>query len=198
MTVFASPRDHLLTVAEYAALEGPEWGYTELQEGLVLVSPSPVPDHNVAGVELILQLRPQLPAHLEVIPDVDVDLELVAADEPGFARRPDLVIVHRGARDRVRAHGGLIRASEVEVIVEIVSPGSRRMDYRTKHEEYADAGIPRYWIVDLTDPLSLVDCQLAAQFGYQDATAVTSAYTSTVTGRDGHTFTVTLALDRLL
>ncbi len=61
MTVFASPRDHLLTVAEYAATEGPEWGYTELQEGLVLVSPSPVPDHNVAGVELILQLPPDCP-----------------------------------------------------------------------------------------------------------------------------------------
>lgn len=56
----------------------------------------------------------------------------------------------------------------------------------------------RYWIVDLAEPLSLVDCQLAAQFGYQDATAVTTAYTSTVTVRDGHTFTVTLALDHLL
>jgi Uma2 family endonuclease len=167
----------LLTVAEYAALGETEPGYTELQEGHVLMSPSPIPDHNVASAMLLIQLLPQLPAHLELIPDIDIDLELVPPGEPGFSRRPDLIIVDKAARSRVRADGGLIRASDVLVVVEIVSPGSRRMDNVTKRGEYADAGIPHYWIVDLDPPVSCVVCHLAGEFGYQDSVAATGAFT---------------------
>ncbi|HKS47785.1 MAG TPA: hypothetical protein VJT49_22260 [Amycolatopsis sp.] len=42
-----------------------------------------------------------------------------------------------------------------------------------KHGEYADAGIPCSWIVDLDEPLSPAACHLAGEFGYQDAPAVT-------------------------
>lgn len=199
MTAYAQPRGHhLLTVAEYAALGEPEWGYTELQEGRVLVSPSPVPDHQTASGELFVQVRSQLPGQLEAIQDVDVDLGLVPEDQPGFARRPDLVIAHRTARTRVREEGGLIRADEVEIIVEIVSPGSRRMDYRTKRDEYADAKIPRYWILDLADPVSLVDCQHSVEFGYLDAGEATGRHSTTLTTRDGHTFPITIDLSALL
>ncbi len=34
----------------------------------------------------------RLPDHLEFIQDIDVDLGLVPPGEPGFARRPDLII----------------------------------------------------------------------------------------------------------
>ncbi len=37
-----------------------------------------------------------------------------------------------------------------------------------KRGEYADAGIPHYWVVDLDEPVSLLDCHLAEGFGYQD------------------------------
>ena len=33
-------------------------------------------------------------------------------------------------------------------IIEIVSPGSRRMDYFTKLFKYRTAGVREYWIVD--------------------------------------------------
>jgi Uma2 family endonuclease len=169
VTALPQPLDHLLTVTEYCGLGESESGYTELLEGRLLMSPSPAPDHNFAAAELLVQLRPQVPDHLEVIPDVDVDLELVDPDQPGFSRRPDLIIVQRAARRRVRHEGGLIRACEVLIVVEIVSPGSRRTDYVTKRSEYADAAIPYYWIVDLDEPVSLLDCHLAEGFGYQDA-----------------------------
>ena len=90
----------LLTVAEYAELGETENGYTELQEGHILMSPSPRPVHNLASGELLIQLRPQLPSHLLVIQDVDVDLELVPRGQPGFSRRPDLVIVEAAAVSR--------------------------------------------------------------------------------------------------
>ena len=56
----------------------------------------------------------------------------------------------------------------------------------TKRGEYADAGIPYYWIVDLDEPVSLFDCHLAEGFGYQDACDITEP------------FPVHLRLDRLL
>ncbi len=118
------PRElaRLLTVEEYAELGEPDFGYTELVEGRLLLSPSPAPRHNIASFELAAQVKPQLPSNLTVVQDVDIDLGLVPADFPGFARRPDLVIVERAAIDRVGNEGGMLRASEVVVVIEIVSP----------------------------------------------------------------------------
>lgn len=171
---------HLLTIREYAELGETEHGYTELIEGRVLLSPSPVPDHNVAMQELGMLLRPQLPGSVETVPDMDVDLELAPAKEPGFSRRPDLMIVNRGARKRVRTEGGLIRASEVLVIVEIVSPGSKRTDHVDKRRDYADAGIPNYWIIDIDEPISLTACRLTEEFGYVDDQTATGVFRTEV------------------
>jgi Uma2 family endonuclease len=168
VTALPQPPVHLMTVGEYAELGETESGYTELVEGRLLVSRSPAPDHNVASFELALQLRSQVPEDFEVIPEVDIDLELAPADRPGFSRRPDLVVVQASARRRVRESGGMIQAAEVVAVIEIVSPGSRRTDHVVKRGEYADAGIPYYWIVDLDEPVSLIDCHLAEGFGYQD------------------------------
>jgi Uma2 family endonuclease len=183
---------HLLTIAEYAALGETEHGYTELIEGRILVSPSPVPDHNYAIQELGMLLRPQLPESVETVPDMDVDLELAPANEPGFSRRPDLMIVTRGARKRVRANGGLIRASEVLVVVEIVSPGSKRIDHVDKRRDYADAGIPNYWIIDIDEPISLTACRLTEEFGYVDDQTATGVFRTEVP------FPVEVNLDRLV
>lgn len=176
MTALPEPPGHLLTVAEYAVLGEIESGYIELLEGRLLMSPSPSPDHNWVSLDLAVQLRPQLPDHLEVIQDVDIDLQLADRDEPGFSRRPDLVIVQRTARQRVRDEGGMIRAGEVLVVIEIVSPGSRRTDHVAKRDEYADAGIPHYWIVDLDSPVTVLDCHLAGEFGYRDSGSVTGTF----------------------
>jgi Uma2 family endonuclease len=171
------PLVRLLSIEEYAALGETEHGYTELAEGRLVVSPNPRPQHNRAIFELAKQLEPQLPGSLEPIPCTDVDLGLAPPGEPGFSRRPDLMIV----RKTVFAHEDedMVRAEEVTVVVEIVSPGSKRTDYVTKHDEYADAGIPFYWIVDLSDPVSLVACHQAGELGYQDAPAVTGVFAAT-------------------
>lgn len=182
---------HLLTIGDYLALGEVDHGYTELQEGRLQMNPSPVPDHNIASAELRDQLKPQLPPELEIIQDIDIDLELAPPGEPGSSRRPDLIIVDRNARRRVRAEGGMIRASEVLVVVEVVSPGSRRIDNVVKRADYADAGIPHYWILDIVKPMSLVDCRLTAQFGYQDDARVTGRFSTEAP------FPVTIDLDRL-
>ncbi|MGW6200919.1 Uma2 family endonuclease [Kribbella sp. NPDC055110] len=191
MTAVPLPLAHLLTVGEYAALGEDGSGRCELMEGNLVLSPGPSPDHNMAALGIAVQLLPQLPHDLEVITDVDIDLELAPADQPGFARRPDLVVVRRSARQRVRTEGGLLRASEVLVVIEIVSPGSRRTDTVVKRAEYADAGIPHYWIVDIQEPASLLACRLTETFGYLDTAASSGAFTS------AEPFSVTLDLGDL-
>jgi hypothetical protein len=79
---------------------------------------------------------------------------------------------------RVRHEGGVLRASEVFLVVEVVSPGSTRTDHLHKRGEYADAGIPHYWIVDVMAPVSLLACHLAGEFGYADGGAATGTFTA--------------------
>lgn len=86
----------LMTLDEWFALPEDNSYQYELQEGILLVSPRPTPQHQ------------------------QVDHRLVASD--------------------------------VRLAVEIISPGSRNVDLRLKPFEYAEAGIPHYWLVDLDPP----------------------------------------------
>jgi Uma2 family endonuclease len=183
---------HLLTVAEYLEIGELESGYSELVEGRLLLSPSPVFDHNNAIFEFGVQARAQLPPELQVGLEVDVDLQLAGPDAPGTVRRPDLIIVSRAARRRQREFGGIVTAADVLVVVEALSPGSRRTDNVLKRSEYADAGIPHYWILDVTEPVSLLACHLAGEFGYSDSGAVTGTFTTEAP------FPITIDLDALL
>jgi Uma2 family endonuclease len=169
---------HLLTVAEYLEIGEIELGYSELVEGRLLMSPSPEPRHNMAGSELWLQVKTQLPPHLRAVQDIDIDLGLAAPRAPGSVRRPDLIVTTTDALNRVDEEGGVIRASELCLVVEILSPGSVRTDQIVKRGEYADAGIPHYWIVDPGEPVELVTCRLAGEFGYADSGSVAGRFTA--------------------
>jgi Uma2 family endonuclease len=149
MTAFSLPRPgRMLTVAEYAALGEDDQQRWELQEGSLVMSPSPTPRHMIASGELRDQLKSHIPRDVQIIQGIDIDLVLSSADGPGWVRRPDIVLVDRSAIERIDVEGGLLRAPEVQLVIEIVSPGSKRMDYVIKRGEYADAGIPHYWIID--------------------------------------------------
>lgn len=177
MTALPLQRPQLLTSAEFAALDEAPDGRYELQEGNVVMSPGPIPDHQLCQQELLFQLRNQVPPHLRTVPAVDIDLELVGPTKPGFVRIPDLVVVTRAALARVRREHGLLRASEVVLAIEIVSTGSPRTDRVIKHGEYADAGIPHYWIVDIEEGRpSLTACHRAGGSGYVDAPPATGTF----------------------
>jgi Uma2 family endonuclease len=172
--------DHPMTIAEYERLPEDTVHRWELQEGSLVMSPSPKSRQMYTATKLAVQLDPQLPTDLCAIVELDINLELSAPDEPGNVRRPDLLIVEEAAYELSDTEDRLLRASEVLVVVEVISPGSVRMDNITKRHEYADAGIPHYWIIDVNDPVSLVECHLAGEFGYQDNGGVTGEFTTTV------------------
>jgi Uma2 family endonuclease len=181
-----------LTVADYEALPEDEHHRWELLEGNLVMAPSPSVDHVEAMGNLYEQLKRQCPSDVVVLQDIDVDLQLAPPDGPGSVRRPDLVVVDQAERDRVRVEGGILRASGVRLIVEIVSPGSIRTDRIIKHAEYADAGIPCYWILDLESPVSLVAYRLAGELGYVEDGEATGTFTAT------EPYSLTIALDRLV
>jgi len=183
---------HLLTIGEYAELGETEHGYTELVEGRLLMSPSPAFRHGRAMRRLFQQLVAQSPADLEIVLEQDIDLELVPADEPGSSRRPDLMVVRLDVGDQLTADGGMVPASEALLVVEIVSPSSWRIDHVHKRADYADAGVPNYWIVDVDEPISLTACRLTEEFGYQDDQTATGIFKAEVP------FPVEINLDRLV
>ncbi len=78
------------------------------------------------------------------------------------------------------------------LVVEVVPPGSHRLDTLVERDEYADAGIPHYWVVDLGDRPQLTAHHLAGEFGYADDGAVTGVFAATAP------FPVRIALDALV
>lgn len=191
MTALPHP-GRLLTIAEYAALPEDEHNRWELLEGQLVMTPSPLPRHNRAKLRLCAQLFHALPPGYECLDDVDIDLQQAIPSAPGTARRPDIVVAERREFDRVDDGGGVTRAEAVLLVVEVVSPGTRSTDMYAKRADYADAGIPHYWIVDLDPPTSLIACHLTPDLGYQDA--------GTVTGRleTNEPFPVSIDLDALV
>jgi Uma2 family endonuclease len=59
---------------------------------------------------------------------------------------PDLQYFRRGNDASVRQQQGLVQGGP-DLVVEIVSPSSRRYDRVTKLQWYAQRGVPEYWIV---------------------------------------------------
>jgi Uma2 family endonuclease len=167
-----------LTVADYLALpEDPE-NRTELQEGMVVMAARPIPRHRKALVRLITQLEPQLPGGLALLPEVDIDLQLLPPDQPGTVRVPDLVVVTAAGFERVDSEGGVLRAGDIILAVEIHSPGTRRTDSVIKYHEYADAGIDHYWKVELDGRPTLAAWHRAGEFGDADADPVQGTFTT--------------------
>lgn len=73
-----------------------------------------------------------------------------------------MLVVHETAYDRRRSR---YLPHEVTLAVEVVSPGSESQDRREKPAEYASAGIPHYWRVEI-DPEIVVHTFRLGDTGY--------------------------------
>ncbi|MBU9762544.1 Uma2 family endonuclease [Mycobacterium sp. TNTM28] len=136
------PRD-LVTLEQWDALELDEARRWELVEGGIVMTPRPRPLHQIVSGNLRQLIRAVLPESLAVLQEVEITVE---ARFPPTVRDPDLVVVNRSVVDRNPVR---VDAHDVALVVEIVSPGSRRTDRVMKLYEYAKADIEHYWIVDL-------------------------------------------------
>ncbi len=128
----------LLTLSDWAALPEHELVHTELQEGVLRVSPRPRQEHQNAQFEMLAALRAACPPGIQGFGEIDV---VVEARGPATVRVPDIAVIRTGGPQPVAA-------SDVILVVEIVSPGSAGTDRVMKRYEYARAGIPHYWILE--------------------------------------------------
>jgi len=130
-----------LTYEDYAALPNDGRRY-ELLEGDIDVTPAPSMGHQRSSRNLERILLDHVRRHkLGAIYDAPVDMILDART----VAQPDILFV---AKDRL----GIISPRGVEgaadLVVEILSPATRRVDRTTKMRVYAKAGVLEYWIVD--------------------------------------------------
>ena len=112
----------------------------ELLRGDLLVTPAPTDPHETIAARLTRMLDP-----------------FVAAHGLGFVYRPRAVFRYRGSELEpdlmVRApqsnpKADWDKAPKPILIVEILSPSTRRRDREMKRSFYTEAGIREYWIVD--------------------------------------------------
>ncbi len=64
---------------------------------------------------------------------------------PEVVREPDLFVL--APDDIPHAHGSPLRVRPV-LVIEVSSPSTRTIDRGEKAEDYAQAGVPEYWVVD--------------------------------------------------
>ncbi len=136
----------------YDDLQGmPDDGYRhELLDGVLLVTPAPSIPHQVCVTALWDILRHHRRAG-EIVLIAPVDYVI----SPSTVLEPD-VLVARTA-DLTPAN---LPATPL-LVVEVLSPSTRRIDRTAKRLAYEEAGVPAYWLVDPDVPsvtvLELVD-----------------------------------------
>jgi len=111
------------------------------------LSPSPWHDHAADRLKEILKDAARL-AGAEVYVARDPN----DITTPAGVRKPDVFVVPRHvARSAISRKVRTYYAGDLFVVAEVISPrsGSEQVDRVRKVREYAQAGIPHYWLVDL-------------------------------------------------
>ncbi len=134
------PRQGTWSEEEYLALETNH--LVEYSHGHVEVLPMPTPFHQMIVAFLFERFKSFLRVHVPgaLIFFAPLPVRLWA----GKYREPDLLILLPEHRER--QHEQFVERPDL--VVEVVSPQNRQHDWETKRREYAQAGIPEYWIVD--------------------------------------------------
>jgi Uma2 family endonuclease len=113
----------------------------ELVDGALHVSPSPVPRHQIAVLALTTLLDHRVVSGLLVLPG---PVDVMVADDTVLV--PDLVVA------AVDAVGVTRLVAPPRVVVEVLSPSTRRFDRLVKAGLYAEHGIDWYLLVDPDEP----------------------------------------------
>jgi Uma2 family endonuclease len=115
----------------------------ELSEGELIVSPPPSTAHQRAVRKLSFALDAFIQAggHGEVF-----FAPFAVRLREGKIREPDVLFISAAHADRVTAQ---MVDGAPDWVAEVISPGSRVIDEVEKLADYAAAGVPEYWLVDL-------------------------------------------------
>jgi Uma2 family endonuclease len=132
------PPQGLWTEQEYLALH--TRFLVEFDNGMIEVLPVPTKTHQL----IVLFLYDMLKAFIAgrgIVLVAPYRLRLPAANR---YREPDVVYLTQDQN----ARAGEDFTDAAELVMEVVSPNDRDRDYVTKRRDYAEAGVPEYWIID--------------------------------------------------
>jgi Uma2 family endonuclease len=146
------PRDREWTVDDLESLPDDGLRY-ELVDGMLFVTPAPTPPHQTSVLGLAVALRTACPADLQVfVSPIDY--------QPNRRRslQPDLAVVRRsGVGEKNLVVPPLL-------VVEVLSPSTRRYDAMVKRGVYEESGVASYWMFDSKVPSLHVSELVAGQF----------------------------------
>jgi len=134
------PRQGQWTEADYFRL--PETNrIIELSEGRLIITPSPTEQHQmILGKLYILLANHVLTKELGKVVMSPMDTRLWE----GKVRQPDIVFMSNEHLDRTTEKTWGVP----DLVVEILSEGTAKIDKEDKYLEYQKAGVQEYWIVD--------------------------------------------------
>ena len=133
--------DNRVTAEDYRAL--PEGGQRyQLIEGDLYMSPSPNRFHQDISLNIAVIIANYLGSH-PIGKVYDAPLDVYLDNDNVF--QPDLVFVAR-ENYRVLTNAGI--EGVPDLVIEILSPGTAKLDRNAKQRIYAQRGVKEMWLVD--------------------------------------------------
>jgi len=133
-------REGPVTYDDYAAMPDDGNRYEIIDGVLEMMSPGPMAIHQMAGSEILLCLTTSCRSDY-VIFNAPFDVILSKTN----VVQPDILMIHRSRIEIVKPHG--IEGAP-DLVVEILSPCTRKRDKVIKAGVYAKHQVPEYWLVD--------------------------------------------------
>ena len=112
----------------------------ELCEGTLIVRSSPSPLHQVASLNLMVELRLACVPELAVLPPINVGSRVTNFE-------PDVVVISRDSYEPTKRFGYV-----PVLVVEVRSPSTASIDRTLKRAAYAELGVQHYWMLDADAP----------------------------------------------
>jgi Uma2 family endonuclease len=146
------PLQGLWSVEQYLALTNQTNRLIEYTDGVIEALPVPTDKHQAISLFLLLSLLAFVRPRGGAVFYAPLRLEV----RPAKFREPDLLLLLRA--DDPRRQNAYWRGADL--VIEIVSSDKPQRDTEEKPLDYAEAGIPEYWIVNpLTDTISVLVLQ---------------------------------------
>jgi len=132
-------KEQPVTYEIYADMPDDGQRYEVLDGQLELMSPGTSMVHQIIGSALHLLVQSCISDYIILFAPLDVILSKTNVVQP------DLVMLHRSRSD-IATNRGIEGAPDL--VVEVLSPGSRKRDRVRKSKIYEKHEVPEYWIID--------------------------------------------------
>lgn len=167
-----------MTAAEFAQLDETSLPM-ELIHGEVFVSPAPKDPHQdcvlLLGSWFLREVVPHFPGSAVKIAPLDVYFD----DENVL--QPDVFWIH-GAESKCKLGDDGYWHGAPDLVVEVLSEGTRKHDKKTKFELYERHGVREYWIVDPVDLLVEVFTLAGGRYQLFGVYDISETFTSPLLG----------------